>query len=98
MKIYKDPSSDPKPLRGAAAIEHIKATTDLGPESADVCEPFRSAIAWTPEGSECYVDEMRYWVPVSWANNTFGGRVTLVGDAAHPMLPCEFLLAPATIE
>ncbi|KZL63360.1 fad-binding domain containing protein, partial [Colletotrichum incanum] len=66
-------------LQGQEAIKY--ATKDL----AGICEPFRSALEWTPGDSACYLDEMKYWLPSLW--DTHDGRVTLAGDAAHPMLP-----------
>jgi len=30
---------------------------------------------------------MKYWVPTAFPNPT--GRLTLAGDACHPMLPCK---------
>ncbi|OHE99680.1 hypothetical protein CORC01_05038 [Colletotrichum orchidophilum] len=66
-------------LNGQEAIDYAKK--DL----SSFCEPFRSALEWTPEGSSCYLDEMKYWLPSPW--ETHDGRVTLAGDAAHPMLP-----------
>ncbi|KAK1985286.1 putative monooxygenase [Colletotrichum cereale] len=76
VKIWRGHSVS---LRGQEAIEY--ATRDL----AGICEPFRSALEWTPENSPCYLDEMKYWLPSPW--ETHDGRVTLAGDAAHPMLP-----------
>jgi hypothetical protein len=64
------------------SLKFIKETTK------NICEPFQSLIDWTPQGSACYVDEMKYWVPVPFDNHA--GRVTLAGDAAHPMLICKF--------
>ncbi|EXF84972.1 hypothetical protein CFIO01_02185 [Colletotrichum fioriniae PJ7] len=66
-------------LNGQEAIDYAKK--DL----SGICEPFRSALEWTPAGSSCYLDEMKYWLPSPW--ETHDGRVTLAGDAAHPMLP-----------
>ena len=63
---------------GQQALDYLKATTK------DQAEPFQSFIDWTPDGSECYIDEMKYWVPQPFDNR--GGRITLAGDAAHPML------------
>lgn len=68
-------------LNGQEAIDYAKK--DL----SGICEPFRSALEWTPAGSSCYLDEMKYWLPSPW--ETHDGRVTLAGDAAHPMLPCK---------
>ncbi|KAH8691982.1 putative monooxygenase [Talaromyces proteolyticus] len=63
-------------------VEYIKQTTE------GLCEPFQSIINWTPPDSECYIDEMKYWIPVPYDN--YAGRVTLAGDAAHPMLICRY--------
>ncbi|KAL1296774.1 hypothetical protein AAFC00_000237 [Neodothiora populina] len=52
---------------------------------AKLCEPFRSATQWIPEGHPVTFDVLRYWVSVPW--NTRGGLATLAGDAAHPMGP-----------
>jgi hypothetical protein len=77
VKIWKGASVN---LQGEEAIRYIKDN------NSGLCEPIKSAIDWTPDGSPCNIDEMKYWVPVPWENHS--GRVTLVGDAAHPMLPC----------
>jgi 2-polyprenyl-6-methoxyphenol hydroxylase-like FAD-dependent oxidoreductase len=63
---------------GQRALDYLKETTE------NQAEPFQSFVDWTPDGSSCYIDEMRYWVPQPFDNR--GGRVTLAGDAAHPML------------
>ncbi|KAL0933715.1 FAD-binding domain containing protein [Colletotrichum truncatum] len=76
VKVWK---GQPVRLNGQQAIEYIQA--DL----TGLCEPFRSAVDWTPKGSPCYIDEMNYWIPSAW--ETYDGKVTLAGDAAHPMLP-----------
>jgi len=46
-------------------------------------EPFRSANLWVPEGTQLVVNNLSYWIPVPWDNRN--GRITLAGDAAHPM-------------
>jgi 2-polyprenyl-6-methoxyphenol hydroxylase-like FAD-dependent oxidoreductase len=69
---------EPPAKKGHKALAYIKATSE------DVIEPFRSQMEWTRESDGCYIDEMRTWVPVMW--DTHGGRITLAGDAAHPML------------
>lgn len=72
---------------------------DVTPGSADrlselkkvaqtLAEPFRSAFLWIPEGTPIHSGGTHYWVPIQWDNHC--GRVTLAGDAAHPMPPCEF--------
>lgn len=49
----------------------------------DWAEPFKSAVAWVPDGTEIKPDKLKVWVPSRWDNH--GGRVTLAGDAAHSM-------------
>jgi len=70
-------------IQGQEAIDFVKS------QSKTLIEPFKSAIEWTPDGSPCFIDQMKYWAPVPFSN--LDGRVTLAGDAAHPMLPCKVL-------
>ena len=51
--------------------------------TADLAEPRKSAMAWVPEGTHIPRDRLAIWSPVPWDHR--GGRVTLVGDAAHAM-------------
>src|SRR6266699_683365 len=83
-KIWR---GEPVKLQGEDAFNYIRETTK------GQLDPFQSAIEWTPKESPCYIDEMRYWVPIPFDNHS--GRVTLAGDAAHPMLICE--CAPRSI-
>jgi 2-polyprenyl-6-methoxyphenol hydroxylase-like FAD-dependent oxidoreductase len=73
-----------KAVQGQEAIELLKASES----SKKLAAPFNQQIEWTPEGSVCYIDEMKYWIPVPFAGAeaTQHARVTLAGDAAHPML------------
>ncbi|KAJ6023972.1 hypothetical protein N7540_004769 [Penicillium herquei] len=48
-------------------------------------EPARSAFMWMPEETEVHKADISYWVSQPWNNKD--GRMTLVGDAAHPMPP-----------
>jgi hypothetical protein len=73
---------DPVDLKGQEALNYIKENT------APLRGIFQSAIDWTPDGSYVSINEMKYWVPTPW--NNYGGRVTLAGDAAHPMLICKY--------
>jgi 2-polyprenyl-6-methoxyphenol hydroxylase-like FAD-dependent oxidoreductase len=51
-------------------------------------EPFKSAIEWIPDDDTTTImGRISYWVTEPWDNH--GGRVTLAGDAAHPMTPCK---------
>jgi 2-polyprenyl-6-methoxyphenol hydroxylase-like FAD-dependent oxidoreductase len=55
-----------------------------------LCEPYRSAVVWMPDDTKITYDKIAYWVPVTWDNHD--GRVTLAGDAAHPMTPRMLVL------
>lgn len=50
-------------------------------------EPARSAFLWMPDDTEVHKADISYWVSQPWDNRD--GRLTLVGDAAHPMPPCK---------
>jgi hypothetical protein len=49
-------------------------------------EPARSAFMWMPKETEVHKADISYWVSQPW--NNYQGKLTLVGDAAHPMPPC----------
>lgn len=69
----------PVARQGHEALEYIKRNT------TSLAGHFQSLFDGIPEDSLCYIDEMKYWVPVRFDNRK--GRVTLAGDASHPMLP-----------
>ncbi|KAH6895741.1 hypothetical protein B0T10DRAFT_587233 [Thelonectria olida] len=48
-------------------------------------EPARSAFMWLPDDTEVHKADISYWIPKPWDNK--GGRMSLIGDAAHPMPP-----------
>lgn len=49
-------------------------------------EPWRSAALWLPDDTYIPPDRVRYWAkPVAWPH--WNGKITLGGDAAHPMMP-----------
>ncbi|KAH9231177.1 hypothetical protein K456DRAFT_1726870 [Colletotrichum gloeosporioides 23] len=50
------------------------------------CEPYRSAALWVPDDTYIPRDKYAEWKRIAPWNN-FGGRVTVAGDAAHPMCP-----------
>lgn len=50
-------------------------------------DPARSAFMWMPDDTEVHKADISYWVPQAWDN--YQGRLTLIGDAAHPMPPCK---------
>lgn len=51
-------------------------------------DPARSAFMWMPDNTEVHKADISYWIPHAWDNHQ--GRLTLIGDAAHPMPPCKF--------
>ena len=56
-------------------------------KAAGLAEPARSSFLWIPEGTQVHKADISYWITESWDNHQ--GRLTLVGDAAHPMPPCR---------
>jgi 2-polyprenyl-6-methoxyphenol hydroxylase-like FAD-dependent oxidoreductase len=43
-------------------------------------------VQWLPDDTYIAPDHIRYWAdPIIWP--TWNGKVTLAGDAAHPMMP-----------
>ncbi|KAK0721053.1 hypothetical protein B0H67DRAFT_211733 [Lasiosphaeris hirsuta] len=79
VKIWRRSALNlPAVLYGPDALNFLKETT------SGLVEKFQSQVDWTPEGSTSYIDEMKTWVSIPF--DTRAGRVTLAGDAAHPML------------
>ncbi|KAE9368194.1 monooxygenase [Stipitochalara longipes BDJ] len=68
-----------------AALDMAGRLAQVKQKASNMCEPFRSAVLWMPDDTKITYDKMAYWVPVRWDNHD--GRVTLAGDAAHPMTP-----------
>ncbi|KAJ5191485.1 uncharacterized protein N7498_010470 [Penicillium cinerascens] len=64
--------------------EHVLHQKELARQFVD---PWRSVFEWMPEDSEVWYSKLRNWDPSlpehKWDNRQ--GRVTLAGDAAHPM-------------
>lgn len=48
-------------------------------------EPAHSAFQWIPKNTLVHQADISYWTPRPWDNKA--GRITLLGDAAHPMPP-----------
>lgn len=51
----------------------------------DFAEPFRSALLALPGDAHIWCERLAQWPSVRWEGEGSGGRVTLAGDAAHPM-------------
>ncbi len=56
----------------------------------DWAEPYKSAVAWIPDGTHVAKDSLTCWEPKPWNNH--GGRVTLAGDAAHAINHCKSIM------
>lgn len=72
-----DKDHDPATLQGPAIL------ADLRYRAKSFAEPFRSVFESIPEGTQCWHNQLSYWVTTPWDNHN--STVTLVGDAAHPM-------------
>lgn len=57
-------------------------------KAAGLAEPARSSFMWIPEGTRVHKADISYWITQAWDNHQ--GRLTLMGDAAHPMPPCTY--------
>jgi 2-polyprenyl-6-methoxyphenol hydroxylase-like FAD-dependent oxidoreductase len=55
-------------------------------KAQNLAEPFRSSVLWIPDNTPIHIGNMSYWVPIQWDNQK--GKITLAGDAAHPLPPC----------
>lgn len=63
--------------------EDVSSLANLKAKAETFGEPFKSAFLWIPDGNKLYENNLSYWIPEHWDNK--GGRITLIGDAAHPM-------------
>lgn len=52
-------------------------------------EPFRGLVQAIPEDTETKVVSLEDWPPRKGAWDNHGGRVTMIGDAAHAMTMCK---------
>ncbi|KAK5654256.1 hypothetical protein OQA88_7431 [Cercophora sp. LCS_1] len=78
VRIWRGQEAD---CEGLDAIQKMKEATSLELFK----DPFFSAIQWISEDSNpVFLRQLWYWPTIPWDNK--GGRVTLVGDAAHCVL------------
>jgi hypothetical protein len=79
-------------------IDRLREVKEL---AKDYAEPWRSAFQWLPDDQKCYHSVLNAWDPESARWPTLGGKVTLLGDAAHPMsyrpYPTPYLNIPADL-
>lgn len=57
--------------------------------SAVWAEPFRKIVQDIPEETEAKSVRLEDWIPKKNLWDNLGGRITLVGDAAHAMTMCK---------
>jgi 2-polyprenyl-6-methoxyphenol hydroxylase-like FAD-dependent oxidoreductase len=80
---------DAVPVTSAERLAKMKAMARAG---TGFEKTLRETIEEIPEGTEVLEIKLADWPTVQWPN--LGGRVTLLGDAAHAMTMCEYLKMP----
>lgn len=70
-------------------IHEIKRRMSTG----DWVEPWRSIAQSIDEAQPAYSSFVSYWMTQRWDDHPARGKVTLMGDAAHPMPPRKLSLA-----
>ena len=74
------------------SLDYKERLAMIKERAQELGEPTRSAFTWIPADTPVHKADISYWISQPWDNH--GGRLTLVGDAAHPMPPCESNLFP----
>ncbi len=80
MSSWRKPDDDSDQQNPSADSLHL---SELKAKTGRFADPFRSANEWIPDGTPVRMNRVTYWEPIPWDSR--GGRVTLAGDAAHPM-------------
>lgn len=81
-----DPEHEKLNIGEEAALAKLK---EIGKGFA---EPWKSALLYLPDDQELKFNNVAYWISIPWDNH--GGKITLAGDAAHPMPPRELKARP----
>ncbi|KAE9364775.1 FAD/NAD(P)-binding domain-containing protein [Stipitochalara longipes BDJ] len=68
-----------------ASLSNEERMKNVKAAASQLSEPFRSANLWMPEDTIVNTDPISYWIPIPF--ETHQGRITLCGDAAHPLPP-----------
>ncbi|CAJ2508578.1 Uu.00g136040.m01.CDS01 [Anthostomella pinea] len=71
--------------RGPAPTDRKNVLPELKQWATKLVDPWKSAIEWLPDDAVIETQRIAYWHP--FERNSWQGRVTLAGDAAHPMVP-----------
>lgn len=84
-----DPHASPKetlpPPRTTSSSKAIIA--DVKHRTAAMAPPFRRLWAAIDDDAPAWANFLPYWPTQGWPNHPARGKVTLAGDAAHPMTP-----------
>lgn len=72
------------------SLSHSERLKLVKERAGELGEPARSAFTWIPDDTPVYKADISYWISQHWDNRR--GRISLVGDAAHPMPPCTLCL------
>jgi 2-polyprenyl-6-methoxyphenol hydroxylase-like FAD-dependent oxidoreductase len=67
------------------ALDNTGRLEKLKEIALKMAEPWKSELLWIPDGTPVADNSISYWVTTRWDN--LDGKVTLAGDAAHPMPP-----------
>ena len=70
-------SPEPTNLKGAAVLANMKE------RAQSFASPWREAYLNMPDGTPAWHSRMANWPTKPWDSK--GGKITLIGDAAHPM-------------
>lgn len=77
MFILSWDEKEPVHLTGDDILKDLKERGEV------FTEPIRSMFRGIADGTKAWHNRLSSWMPVPWDNR--GGKVTLAGDAAHPM-------------
>ncbi|ROV90639.1 hypothetical protein VMCG_10041 [Cytospora schulzeri] len=73
---------------GPVEFSNSKAIiTDMKRRAEALAEPIRGIIAAIDDESKAWSNYLPYWPTQGWEGHPARGKVTLAGDAAHPMTP-----------
>ncbi|KAE9367051.1 FAD/NAD(P)-binding domain-containing protein [Stipitochalara longipes BDJ] len=66
-------------------LDNATILASLKSHGQKLADPFKISIMEISESTPVFNDRLYYWIPIPWDNHD--GRMTLAGDAAHPMPP-----------